>query len=193
MKRIVFTTFLMFTFCFAAFAQKLEEKNEAISPAGLKTKIKGFNGKTFHLADSKAKCTVVLLWASWSNPGSLAFKDFGKINAEFNKNGIKIFGLSVDEKKRDQKRAKYFARKLKIKFDSGFADRDLLRSFELTSIPTIWLLSPNGEILNKIIGYNRVTTIVELKKQLNEEFSTNLKIPVTKNKKSSELIISGKY
>ncbi len=194
MKQIIFTAILIFAFCFMVVAQTVKDKEEIISQATLKTEIKGFDGKTFRLTDSKAKGVVILLWASWSPPSSLAFKDLGKINSELAKNGIEVLGLSVDETRRDKGRAKNYARKFKIKYNNGFANDSLLKSLEITGVPTIWILSKDRKVLIKIVGYSQVRTNIELKNQLNKEFSLNLKIPTEKNikLKSSGLIISGK-
>lgn len=180
MSRIIFTAILIFSFSFNGFNQISEEKKEKDLQNVLETKIETFDGKKFLLDDNKTKGLVLFLWASWSSPSYLIVKDLKKINTELSKSGIRILGLSVDETAPDKRQAKDYTKKLKVKYDNGFANDKLLKSLEVKGIPMMWILSKDGKVLHKILGYSQSRTITKLKHHLNETFSLKLKIPVQK-------------
>jgi len=169
MKQIIFTAIFILVFCFEAFAQIDDEKNLKFPQTLLDKKVKDLNGKIFQISDSKTKFKFVLFWNSFSPPAIIAFDELNKKRIELQKKDVEVFGLIPESKylnsnrkikinteaiEQDKKAAIRFNRKFKVKFQSGFLeDEKILDELKVNVVPQIWILTSDGNVFKKFIGY----------------------------------------
>jgi peroxiredoxin len=127
------------------------------------------SGKKIKLSDLKGKYLLIDFWASWCGPCRKENPNLVSLYQKFNGQGFEILGVSLDQP------GQYTNWVKAIKDDNlswqqvsdlkGW-DNEVARKYGVRSIPTSFLLDPNGKIIAKDLRG------VELAKKLEEIFSS---------------------
>jgi thiol-disulfide isomerase/thioredoxin len=117
----------------------------------------GFNarlidGRMMRMQDLRGRPVVLDFWATWCVPCRTGMKDLDAAQKRFDKQGLTVLGLSVDEDGPDVVRP--YVQKLGIGYRIAMADDRVLDLYgPIRSIPTIFFINRKGEIVRRVTGY----------------------------------------
>lgn len=137
--------------------------------------INNIKGKSFKLSDYKGKVILLNLWATWCGPCRMEMPELVKISEEFKGQDFEVIGLNISPDRDSPERIKLFIKQFEIPYTIGMADEDLafLLMSESSSIPQSFLITRDGKIYRRFIGYNMRKTPRQLREAIQE--AINLK------------------
>jgi thiol-disulfide isomerase/thioredoxin len=134
--------------------------------------IQSLDGKSFRLAESRGKVSIILLWASWCGPCWFAAKDLNKVRGDYDNRNVEIIGLTAENSREDRKSVRKFVRTNKIGFKIGWIDEQTAVSLAATPavIPQIMVITNDGHVVKRFLGYNPMPqkTLAELNAVVNQ-------------------------
>ncbi|MBW6515177.1 MAG: TlpA family protein disulfide reductase [Candidatus Cloacimonetes bacterium] len=112
------------------------------------------NNQNVNIADHIGKGLIVIdFWASWCAPCMQLLPEIEKIHREYE--DVKVITINID-RPRDVNKAKSLLRSQKYTFTTLFdTNQDVMKQFNVSSIPHTFLISLDGEIVYEHIGYTR--------------------------------------
>ncbi len=102
------------------------------------------------LSDFEGKVVVLNFWATWCPPCKAEIPDFVAVSNSYKDRGVQFVGVSDD----DVSALKKFAIDYGIEYPTlldGSVDR-IMPKWEISAIPTTFILNGNGEIMFKTVG-----------------------------------------
>ena len=142
-------------------------------PAALmNTELKAIDGSTFKLADYHGKVVLVNLWATWCGPCRNEIPDLVTVSQEFKSKGVEFIGLTNEDPETTEDTVKDFIREFKITYKIGWAEQnfslDLMQGQVRNNIPQSFVISRNGRVLKRFIGFSKVETPDKLRQALED-------------------------
>ena len=114
--------------------------------------VKTLDGKPLRLADLRKRPVIVDFWATWCGPCRASMPHLSTMQTRYEKQGLTVIGLSVDEN--GPQGVRRFASKLGVKFPLAMANDDVLDAYgPIRSIPTTFFINRNGDIVRRVVGY----------------------------------------
>lgn len=112
-------------------------------------------GERVNLKTLLTKGPVLLdFWATYCKPCVKAMPKLQKIHEKYGKSGLTVLGVNVDGP-RGQNRVKPFLRARKVSFPIALdSDSAVMRRMQVNVLPTTLLITPDGEIALRQVGYN---------------------------------------
>lgn len=107
---------------------------------------KTYDGGEFKLSDFRGKYVVLDYWATWCGPCKAEIPNLEAIYKDFGGEKFEIIGLSLDN---SIDLPKAFHEKSPSPYTQGFLGKShqALRNYSIKSIPSIWLIGPDGKII----------------------------------------------
>jgi len=131
--------------------------------------LKDAKGVSFKLADFFGKVMVVNLWATWCGPCRQEIPELVKLHKEFHSRGVEMIGLSTENPDASAEKVRKFIEDFQIDYRIGWAPVEvaapLMQGHE--SIPQIFVISRDGRILKRFIGFSPAYT-TQLKQTLED-------------------------
>ena len=126
------------------------------------------NNQNISIADHLGKNLIVLdFWASWCAPCMLLLPELEKIEQAYDK--VSVISVSIDNP-RSVSRAKSLLRSQRYSFLTLFdTNQDVMKQFQVTTVPHTFLLNQAGEVVYEHSGYTRgdeAKLISEIESQL---------------------------
>lgn len=146
-----------------------------MSQEALDSSITSIKGKPFKLSDYKGKVVLLNLWATWCGPCRMEMPELVKISEEFKGQDFEVIGLNISPDRDSPESIKLFIKQFEIPYTIGIADEELtfLLMSENSSIPQSFLITRDGKIYRRFIGYNMRNTPPQLREAIQE--AMNLK------------------
>jgi len=108
------------------------------------------NGKPVSFDQFKGKYLWIDFWASWCSPCKQAFPHMQEIYAKYKDKNFEILGISTDAKIDPWLK---ILGTIKNPWPQVWDNKNIMSEFAVTGFPTSFLISPEGKILIKEIGY----------------------------------------
>lgn len=126
-------------------------------------RLKTVNGSTITLGDYSGKVLLVNLWATWCGPCRSETPELVKLHKEFQAQGVEMVGLSTEDPEGSAELVKDFVHDFQVDYHVGWAPPDVAVTFmqmapSKDAIPQSFIISRDGHILKKFVGFNPVGT-----------------------------------
>jgi peroxiredoxin len=137
-------------------------------------KLKTADGRTISLADYSGKVVLVNLWATWCGPCRIETPELVKLHKEFQSQGVEMVGLTNETDPRETPESVgQFVRDFQVDYHIGWATVEVLSALydvepQRDAIPQSFIISRDGRILKKFVGFNPVTTPPQIKQAIED-------------------------
>jgi peroxiredoxin len=156
MKKIFYSTVIIFSFAILTHAQDVNSKAPDFNA-------KDMDGKTIHLSDLKGKVVLIDFWASWCVPCKKSMPHLIELYNAYKDTSFTAIGVNVDTEK---DKVKQFEEEINdnIPFPVIFdKDSEIPPLYEVEGMPTTVVVNKQGIIKYKEVGYTN-----ELKEKLDK-------------------------
>ncbi len=150
----------------------------AAAPAPLTTlpasitgaELKAVTGAPIKLSSYAGKVLVVNLWATWCGPCRLEIPELVKLHKEFRSQGLEIVGLSTEIPEHSAEKVRNFVHDFNMDYRVGWATNEVALGLMQgrDSIPQSYVISRDGHVLKRFIGFNPMTTPGQIKEAIQE-------------------------
>ena len=141
-----------------------------LPPAVSVVPLKDVKGGSFKLADFFGKVAVINLWATWCGPCRREIPELVKLNKEFHSRGVEMIGLSTENPEASAEKVRKFIQDFQIDYRIGWAPAEvgvpLMQGHE--AIPQIFVISRDGRILKRFVGFSPANTYAELRQAIED-------------------------
>jgi len=135
--------------------------------------LRSVSGRPIKLADYAGKVTLVNLWASWCGPCRIEIPELVKLHKEFKSQGLEMVGLSMENPDASAETVRNFVRDFQMDYRVGWATPEvavtLMQGRE--SIPQSFVISGDGRILKRFVGFNPTDTPAQIRHVIEEALS----------------------
>jgi len=122
--------------------------------------LEAVSGKPIKLSSYAGKVLVVNLWATWCGPCRAEIPELVKLHKEFRSKGLEVVGLSTEDPRFSVEKVKNFVSDFEISYRVGWATNavalELMQGRD--SIPQSFVISRDGQILKRFVGFNPIST-----------------------------------
>jgi thiol-disulfide isomerase/thioredoxin len=129
----------------------------------LELSFKSLEGKQISMKDFAGKVVLVDFWATWCGPCRAALPEVKAVYNKYHDKGFEILGISFDKEK---EALTSFIKEENLKwpqyFDGLGWDNKLGQKFEISSIPTVWLVDKQGKLRHLNAGENLAEKVGKL-------------------------------
>ncbi|CAN5841751.1 hypothetical protein BH18ACI4_BH18ACI4_10340 [soil metagenome] len=128
------------------------------------------NGQPIKLSDYAGKVLVVNLWATWCGPCRLEIPELVKFHKEYRAKGLEIVGLSTEDPEATATGVRRFAQEFKMEYPVGWATPEVAIALMQgrDAIPQSFVISRDGRILKRFVGYSAAGTSQQLRDAIEE-------------------------
>ena len=141
-----------------------------LPPAVSVAPLKDVNGSPFKLADFFGKVAVVNFWATWCGPCRQEIPELVKLHKEFHSRGVEMIGLSIENPDASAEKVRKFIQDYQIDYRIGWAPGEVAAPLMQghSAIPQIFVISRDGRILKRFVGFSPANTAAELRQALED-------------------------
>jgi thiol-disulfide isomerase/thioredoxin len=141
-----------------------------LPPVVLQTELRAASGSPIKLSDYSGKVLLVNLWATWCGPCRLETPELVKLHKEYQARGVEMVGLSTENPDASAQRVVDFVKAFNVDYHVGWATPEvaltLMQGRE--SIPQSFIITREGRILKRFIGFSPATTPPQLRQALED-------------------------
>jgi peroxiredoxin len=123
------------------------ESGKALKPFTLKD----LNLKKVNLTDFRGKVVILNFFATWCSPCRTEIPELVKIFKENKEKGLVVLGISLDTDGPVQM-IQRFVRDMKIPYPVLLGDMDLADSYQISGVPTTFILNREGKTHKRYDG-----------------------------------------
>lgn len=108
------------------------------------------DGEKIDLKNYKRKIILLDFWATWCPPCRAAIPHLIKLHEKFQNRNFVLLGIGLDEKEL----LKEMKNKLNITYPILIANNEIVKFYQISTIPTLVLINKKGHISYKEIGFS---------------------------------------
>lgn len=122
------------------------------------------DGGEFNLKEHRGKPVVLAFWASWCGPCRRELPELAELAKK--RSDVAIFAVNVD---RERRAAEGFMRQVPFDLPIVWDNRsEIMGQLDVVSMPTTFLIDPQGTIKWRKLGYSSEKKLTELEQRLSE-------------------------
>ena len=142
----------------------------ALPPVVLQTELRAASGSPIKLSDYSGKVLLVNLWATWCGPCRLETPELVKLHREYQARGVEMVGLSTENPDASAQRVVDFVKAFNVDYHVGWATPEVALTLMQgrDSIPQSFIITREGRILKRFIGFSPATTPPQLRQALED-------------------------
>jgi len=127
-------------------------------------------GKPIKLSSYLGKVLVVNLWATWCGPCRAEIPELVKLHKEFRSQGLEIVGLSTEEPEHSAAKVRAFVSDFEMTYRVGWATNEVALGLMQgrDSIPQSFVISRDGKILKRFVGFNPTSTPPQIREAIEQ-------------------------
>ena len=146
-----------------------------VPPVVLDTEMKGADGEPIKLSNYSGKVLVVNLWATWCGPCRNETPELVRLYKEYQSQGLEVVALSTEDPARSAELVQQFVREYNVNYPVGWATREVAIALMAgrTSIPQNFIITRDGRIKKRFIGFHPIKTPPQLKQAIEEALLDN--------------------
>ena len=146
-----------------------------LPPAVLDSQMKSINGEPIKLSNYQGKVLLVNLWATWCAPCRRETPELVKLYKEYQSRGVEMVGLSTEDPEASAQSVQEFVRQYNVDYHVGWASREVAITLMQGrgSIPQSFVITRDGRIKKRFIGFHPVDTPPKLKEAIEEALVDN--------------------
>lgn len=118
----------------------------------------GIDGQPVRLADFRGRWVIVNFWATWCTPCLLEMPELQTFHEQHHERAT-VVGVNFEDIAPSEIRA--FVERLAITFPVALSGGEPLPGFELKGLPTTFLISPAGELVDTHLGTVNAAMLAE--------------------------------
>jgi thiol-disulfide isomerase/thioredoxin len=126
-----------------ALQARIDSREGMIAPGYAARTIKG---DSISSGTNAGKYVLLVFWASWCGPCRAEMPSISELKSQYAGKRFSIISISLDRNRKDFESA---LAKYKMDWPQIFDDRDLIKAFNVSAIPAIFLIDPAGRIIYK--------------------------------------------
>lgn len=122
---------------------------------------KTLSGDSVSLQSMRGKVVLLDFWATWCKPCVKSMPELDAIYRDYQRLGLMVVGISVDQGKDREKKVKKFLDKKPVGYPI-VVDGDSNASweaFDVAALPTLYLIDRDGRILDRWTGIVDMTAV----------------------------------
>ena len=141
-----------------------------LPPEVLNTELQSMTGHSLKLSDYAGKVLVLNLWATWCGPCRMEIPELVKLHKEYRAKGLTVVGLSTENPEASAEGVRRFAHDFKMDYPVGWATQDVAIALMQgrDAIPQSFVISRDGRILKRFVGFNAAATPRQLREAIEE-------------------------
>ena len=141
----------------------------------LDTEMKAVSGDPIKLSNYSGKVLLVNLWATWCGPCRNEIPELVRLHKEYQSRGVEMVGLTTEDPKLSAQTVQEFVRHFKMDYQVGWAPREVAAALMQGrgSIPQSLIVTRDGRIRKRFVGFHPTDTPPQLKKALEEALIDN--------------------
>jgi cytochrome c biogenesis protein CcmG, thiol:disulfide interchange protein DsbE len=135
----------------------------------LDTEMKAANGNPIKLSNHSGKVMLVNLWATWCGPCRIETPELVRLHKEY-QDRVEFIGLSTEDPDASAVKVREFVSQYNVGYQIGWATREVALTLMQgrTTIPQSFIITRDGRIKKRIMGFHPQRTPPELKQALEE-------------------------
>jgi thiol-disulfide isomerase/thioredoxin len=139
----------LFILLFFAVYSNAQREIANITDSRLQIKLPTAKGDSITLASLKGKVILLDFWASWCGPCRLSNKKLVKLYEKYKSQGFEIFGVSLDEEKKNWEKAiaKDKIGWLQVNDPRGSWNAKTAADWNISVLPTSFLINKKGDVV----------------------------------------------
>lgn len=131
---------------------RLNSEGKAINLSGT-----ALNNRPYKLSDSRGKVIVIHYWATWCEPCKEDIKKLQELYTTYNRQGLEIVGLNLDEQKDS---VVNFLRTNRMPWiqlhEPGGLESPLAEQLGVVTLPTMMLIGKNGQVIDRSVSVSEL-------------------------------------
>lgn len=150
-----------------------------VLPATIRdAELQAVSGPSIKLSDYSGKVLVVNLWATWCGPCRSEIPELVKLYHEFRSKGLEVVGLSTENPEASAEAVRQFVSDFSMNYRVGWATSDVALALmsNRNAIPQSFVISRDGRVLTRFVGFNARETPIKLRKAVEEALNDKGKI-----------------
>ncbi len=142
----------------------------SLPPELLNAQLKSVSGAPIRLSDYSGKVLLINIWATWCGPCRNEIPELVKFYRQYKDQGLEVVGLSTENPDASAERVREFVQSFDIDYRVGWATADVAVTLMQgrDSIPQSFIISRDGKILKRFIGFSPVGTPPQLKQAIED-------------------------
>jgi glutathione peroxidase-family protein len=142
-----------------------------VLPAAVRdVEMKALVGTPIKLSDYNNKVLLLNLWATWCGPCRMEIPELVKLYNEFHSQGFEVVGLSTEDPEASVETVRSFVQSFNMDYRVGWVTPQVAVPLVQgrDSIPQSFIISRDGRILRRFVGFSAANTPPQLRQAIEE-------------------------